>query len=111
MTVNVNLGTDVIDVIVADTTILNNANRVSIGAMNLQNNAVVDRTVTFYISPDLTSAAGKIVSVVTVAAGKDRDINAIIGQGYTASKNIITTASGVDTVLTTTFNTYTDEDA
>jgi hypothetical protein len=94
MATNGNVGQATLDIgaVSADTAVVNFSNRVAITAASLHNTTASDRAVTFYASPDTTSAAGKEIGVYTLAANRSEDVSEIIGQGY-ENENIIAVVS------------------
>ena len=110
MTIKTGVGTGVIEVLAADTTILAVTDRVDISACNCQNTTAATVSITFYISPDLTSAAGKEVATLSLAASESQDVGEIIGEGYKALENIIAVGSVAGINCTTTFIQYSGDD-
>ncbi len=104
MAIKTGLSNDVVAVLAADTVIytVSTDTRAKVEAFNAH--ATAAATVTFYISPDDTSASGDVVGSYTFALGEDLDINALVGQGYDAGKRIIAVAdvTGVNASLTYT---------
>ncbi len=100
MAIRSNLGTGVVNVLAGDTvlfdpsTILPVIDRYQVGSCNVFNTTGAPITVTVYVSPDLTSAAGDLVFSQSVPALGEIDVNAIVGQGY-FTKNIIIVGSAV----------------
>lgn len=112
MTIKTGLGTGVIAVLAADTTILAVTDRVTISASNCQNTTGATVSITFYISTDLTSAAGEEVATLSLSAGESVDVGEIIGEGYADAlpENIIAVGSAVGINCTTTFTQYSGDD-
>ena len=106
MSIRSNLGAGVVNVTVVDTILFEpdvSIDRYHISACNVYNTTVSTLTLSVYVSPDLTSASGNLVDVVTIGSGSEVDINAIIGQGY-EQQNIIVQGSalGLNASLTRT---------
>lgn len=95
MSVRGNLGSPAIVVGVADTVIYQPTlpvERVAVSALNVFNTGATN-VIQFFVSPDLTSAAGTLIAEVKVGTNKTVDVSAIIGQGYEVGENIIAQAS------------------
>jgi len=105
MSVRTNIGDGVVNVLAGDTTLFSPGaiDRYQVGSCNVHNTTGADIVVTVYVSPDLTSANGDIVFNDLVPAGKDIDINSIVGHGYVADNIIIVGAAiGLNAQLTRT---------
>ncbi len=111
MGLRTNLGTGVINVLAADTVLFNPGaiDRYQVGSCNVYNTTGAAITLTVYISPDTTSAAGDQVDTISVPAGEERDVNAIVGQGY-GTDNIIVVGSAVGLNAQLTRTEYTEGD-
>lgn len=110
MTIKGNVGLGVVDIGTSDTVILNvasitGADRVSISAASLHNTTASSVTVTIYESPDLTSASGDQIAIISIAPVYEEDINGIIGQGY-ENTNLIAVASAAGVNVRTSVTTY-----
>ncbi|MCP4090303.1 MAG: hypothetical protein GY746_10980 [Gammaproteobacteria bacterium] len=104
-TITGNVGSGVIAVLAADTTILDlTADRAAITAFSLHNTNAATVTVTVYISPDLTSASGAAVDYISIATDETKEVTGLIGQGIDDTENIIAVGSltGVNAVVTIT---------
>ncbi|MCK4820145.1 hypothetical protein KA005_30550 [bacterium] len=110
MSIKVKNSIGVIPVLVADNLLLTVVGKVGIEALNCHNTGTTDVTLTFYISPDLTSASGKKVSKIILPGGEDQDINAIIGQGYSVGDNIIIVADAVNVNCSMSYTQFTGND-
>lgn len=91
MSIKGNIGQPALDLATADTVVLDFTDRVSVTALSLFNKSGASRVVKFFESPNLTSASGKQVAVYTLATMASVDVAEIIGQGYAAAQNIVTT--------------------
>lgn len=91
MSIKGNIGQPALDLATADTAVLNFTDRVAATALSLFNKSAGSRVVTFFESPNLTSASGKQIAVYTLATMTSVDVTEVIGQGYTAAQNIVTT--------------------
>lgn len=93
MSIKGNIGQDTRDLgaSLADTTIINFANRVAITEFSLHNLGSIDAEVWFFASPDLTSASGKRVAVTFLATDDIRSSYQVteLLQGYEPGENII----------------------
>lgn len=105
-TIKTGLGTGVIAVLAADTTILDITDRVTMSGCVLHNTNTVQVVITCYISPDLTSASGKVVDKITMAADDTLDVGGIIGNGYASPDNIIFVGDLTGVNATTTYTQY-----
>jgi hypothetical protein len=96
MAIRTNVGTGVVPVQAADTTLFAPSviDRYQVGSCNVYNTTASAITFNVYISPDLTSAAGDLIFSKSIGAGAEIDINPIVGQGY-ATENVIVTGSAV----------------
>lgn len=106
MAIRTNIGTGPIDVTAADTTIFQQPagiDRYQVVGFNVHNPTAATITITVYISPDLTSAAGDQVAVLGIPPNDGLDVNEIIGQGY-GNLNVIAVGSstGLKASLTRT---------
>lgn len=110
MPIKSGVGTGVISVLAADTTILDTTDRVLITASSCHNTNAAGVTVTFYISPNLTSASGKVVDKVVLATNETKDVSGIIAEGYVAAENIIAVGTLTGVNCTTTFVQYSGDD-
>jgi len=105
MAIRSNIGEGVVNVLTGDTMLFNPAgiDRYQVGSCNVHNTTGADIVVSVYVSPDTTSAGGDRVFNDTVPAGRDIDINSIVGQGYIADNIIIVGAAvGLNAQLTRT---------
>ncbi len=111
MSIKGNLGDGPIVIGVADTVLFNPGaiDRYHVGAFAIFNDTATTITVDIYISPNLTSASGLKVETISFGPDQAADINAVIGQGYTA-ENIIGVASAVGVNSTITRTEYTNGD-
>lgn len=110
MSIKANVGQGVISVGTSDTTIIapsSTIDRYHITALSVHNTNASSVTISFYVSPNLTTASGVLVINRTLAAGAEDDINNLIGHGFPAGSspsNIIAVASatGVNALATIT---------
>ena len=107
MAVKGRVGLPIIDVLAADTTVLQPASpntRVAVSAFSLYNDTAGNVTVDIYESPDLTSASGEKVAQYVVAANSSEDVIECIGQGYAINQNLIAVGDlvGVNAKVTVT---------
>jgi hypothetical protein len=104
MTIKSGLKDGVVAVLASDTVIFTVANDTRIVVDAFSCHATSAATVTFYSSPDNTSAGGEEIGKYTFAEDQDLDINAVVFQGYTAGERIIAVGSttGVNASLTYT---------
>lgn len=112
MAIKGNVGSGVINILTTDTVIRqqqSGIDRYHVSALNAYNTTAASLTVTFYISPNLTSASGDEVASDIIGANSDIDINSIIGQGF-ANLNIIAVASAVGANAEITSTEYTAGD-
>lgn len=80
-----NLGTGIVSIVGAgDTTIFtpSGIERYQVGSFNVFNSSAGALTLNVYISPDLTSASGKLIFTQTIASFAEIDVNTVVGQGY-----------------------------
>lgn len=107
MAIKTRVGTPLIDVLAADTTLLNPSNpntREAVTALSLHNTAVGNVIVTIYESPDLTSASGSQVARYEIAANSSEDVVECIDQSYPQGSNLVAVAdsTGVNAKITVT---------
>ncbi len=105
MTIKGNVGSGVVAVLAADTTLWDlSAERAAITAASLHNTNALAVTVTVYISPNLTSASGAVVDFISLATNETKDIGGLIGEGITNAQNVILVGSltGVNAISTIT---------
>lgn len=110
MAIKSNVGIPVDDIGTTDTTIYEPAapnDRVAFTALSVYNTSGATRTVTFYESPDLTSASGTEIASYDIAADDSADIIEIIGQGYEVGENIIAVADAAGCNFRGTITEYT----
>jgi len=108
MAIKGNVGSGVIPILTTDTVVRvqqSGIDRYHVSSLNVFNDSGVSVTVSFYISPDLTSASGDKVSEEVIGSKSEIDINAIIGQGY-SNLNIVAVASLVGLVTSVTSTEY-----
>ena len=72
-----------------NTTLHTSVNRTQITAHNIQNNAVEEVSVSIYRSTSSNSADGDIIDTLIIAAGSEKDVTALIGQGLAADEFIV----------------------
>ncbi len=112
MAIKGNVGTGVISILAADTTLLDpdagDRERAAVSAAYLYNTSASTVTVGIFVSPDLTSASGKKIDNYVMAASSTMDISAIIGQGFSATQNIIAVGSGTGVNALLTIVEYTE---
>jgi len=109
---NVGILTMDVGAVGVNTVVFDFTNRIAVSAFSIHNTQALNRQVSIYASPDLTSSAGKRVAVYEFGPDESFDINEVIGQGYPASENVIVvqdTAGGVsgDLNLKLTYTNYT----
>jgi hypothetical protein len=110
MAIKSNIGVGVISVGTGDTTIYQltaPTQRYAITESNAHNSAASATTLEVYISPNLTSASGKIVSKMTIPPGQDFDVNAILGLG--TIQNVIAKASQAGINMTLSKTEYSED--
>lgn len=113
MTIKVSLPVGPISVLAGDTTIFDISSvpaydRYRVEAANIHNTTAAPVSVTIYYSPDTTSASGTEVCVMSIGAGQNEDVNAIIGQGR--DDNIIAVGSATGLRFTMTYVGFGAED-
>lgn len=99
MTIKANVDFGVVSLAVGDNTVIDSSargDRYAVTAISAHNTGVVTITVTFYESPDATSASGEQLDVVEIGANEQKDINGIIGQGYTQNIIAVPSTAGVN---------------
>lgn len=94
MSIKGKIGSSVISLGAAvDTVLLDiTADRVSISSGILHNNGAGTIIVDIYVSPDLTSASGSRIGQYTIAVDELKQIDCLIGQGFSSAENIIANA-------------------
>ena len=105
MTIKAALPIGPVELLASDTTIINISSipaytRYRVEAFNIHNTTGAPITVTFYYSPDTTSASGSEIAVITLGALENDDVNAIIGQGREDNIIAVATAVGVNATMT-----------
>lgn len=98
------IGTGVIPILDTDTTVLLTSDRVVVTACNCHNTTGGTLNISVHISADEISANGEEVATLSIAAGENQDIGAIIGEGQT--DNIIMVADFVGVNCTTTYTQF-----
>ncbi len=116
MTIKANLGTGPINIGTSDTVILDSSStgfnkRYNIGSINVKNNSLGDVIVAFFVSPDLTTAAGTLVANIKIASTRERDVNPLSGMGFKLGQNIIAISDVTLAEVITTYTTYDQTDA
>lgn len=109
MAIKSNVGIPLVPIAVTDTTLLNPiapVERISVTACSLHNTNGAARTVTIWVSPNLTSVSGSKVAVYSIGPNESVDVEEIIGQGYSVGRNIIAQASGVGVNASSTVTQY-----
>ncbi len=98
MAIKGNVGTGAISVLVTDTTLLDpdagDRERAAVTAAYLHNTSGSTVIVEIFVSPDLTSAAGKRIDYYSIGTNASVDISGIIGQGFSTTGNIIAKGDG-----------------
>lgn len=91
MAIKGNVPQGVIDLaaVSVDTVLFDNTERTAISAISIHNINAASREVFIYISPNLTSASGKIVAVYNLSPDESADINELLGQGLSSTEQII----------------------
>lgn len=96
---NISVGVQDLAASAADKVIHNISTRTAITAASLHNKTVGAVAITIYESPNGTSASGKEVAKITLAAsgtaGDSKDITEIIGQGYAATTTLVAVVTTV----------------
>ena len=111
MAIKSNVGVGVVSVLTTDTVIYQltaPVERYAITECNAHNTNASALILEVYVSPDLTSASGKIVSKITIPSGQDFDINAVLGLG--TNQNIIAKASNTGINMTLSKTEYSEGD-
>lgn len=106
MTIKTKLTTGTIDILAADTVIHETSDRIAVSAFTCYSTAAA--TVTFYSSPDLTSASGDVIAKQIFAIDDTTDISPIISLGFT--ENIIAVGDAVGVNATASYTQYTGDD-
>jgi hypothetical protein len=98
-----------ISILAGDTTILNTTgfDRLAVKALTVYNNTGGSRTITFYESPNLTSASGTIIAVYTISANSGTVIKEIERHSFGANQNIIAVGSATGVTAKITVTEYT----
>ena len=102
--------TGVIPVLASDTVILTVLGKAGVSAFNVHNTTATDKTVTFYSSPDITSASGDRVGQIVLALNESADVNEIVGQTYNDSQRIIAVASATGVNASLTYDEFSGSD-
>lgn len=110
MSIKTGLSVGTLAIGTSDTPILNVSGREVVTAMNCHNESSVPVEITFYVSPDFTSANGKEIAVIGLNPADDVSVSAIVGQGYDLADNIVAVADAVGVNVSTTYTRYTGED-
>lgn len=98
-----------IDLIVGDTTVYTAVADTRIGISALTCVATAACVVTFYESPNTTSASGDLIDTVTFLESGEKDASMVIGHGLEGTNLIaVSDAAVVNTKLT--YSYYTDDD-
>ncbi len=111
-TITGNVGTGTISVGTSDTTLLDpdsgDRDRAAVSAAWLHNDGSAGGNVTveIFVSPDLTSASGERVDRYVVGDNASVDISGIIGQGFSATGNIIAKADVTGAIAYLTITEY-----
>lgn len=108
MAIKGNVGTGVIDIAAADTTVYDpsvTVQRYAVSAASIFNTTLGTLTVSVYVSPNLTSASGKKVAEYVIGSLQSADAVELIGQGFVA-QNIIAVGSGVGCNIMLSVTTY-----
>jgi len=110
MGIKTKLTTGTIDILTSDTVLITvpTAERYAISALSCFSSAAT--TVTFYTSPDNTSAAGDIIDKQVFAIDDTFDISAMIGLGLSAGQRIIAKGLATGVNATIAFAEYTGDD-
>lgn len=103
------ISTGVIDVLASDTVALTVAagERIVVTKADTIADTANSPLVSFFDSPDDTSAGGDKVTSVTVASNDSESVNGIVGQGYAAGRRIIAVGSATGVNLSITYTKYT----
>ena len=110
MAIKTKLSTGTIDILAADTVLfeVDTAERIGVSAFSCFSSAATD--VTFYSSPNDTSASGKVLAKHTFAIDEEIDISAVIGLGFSAGQRIIAVGAATGVNATLAFALYTGDD-
>ncbi len=99
MAIKGNVGTGVIAILTTDTVLLNpdagDRERAAVSAAWIHNTSGSTIVVEIFESPDLTSASGARIDYYSINTNTSADISGIIGQGFSATGNIIAKADTV----------------
>ena len=106
MTIKSRLSGLTIDIGATDTAIHSTTDRIAVSGLSCYSTAAT--SVTFYVSPDLTTASGEILTVVDFLAGESKTVSALTGMGFT--DNIIAVAGLVGVNATLTYTQYSGDD-
>lgn len=90
----------------SDIVLLNVSANTSVKVEALSGHSTSAVTVSIYESPDLTTAAGKIIDQQTFAVGDLLDFDKVINQGFKSDQNIIATATGTGCNVKMTYTLY-----
>ncbi len=106
-----NVGVGLKQIGIADTVVYELAapvERYSITECSVYNTSGADIDLEAYLSPNLTTASGNIVSKITIPSNENMFVDALLGVG--TSLNVIAKASAVGLNLTLTKTHYTEGD-
>ncbi len=110
MSIKTRLSNPTVDVLASDTVIftVDAASRIAVSAFSCYAASATD--VTFYSSPNNTSASGDILATKTFATDEEKDISEIIGQGFVAGRRIIAVGDSTGVNATMTYTLYDGDD-
>lgn len=110
MTIKTKLSNGTIDILAADTVIFEVADNTRIGTSAFTCHSTAATDVTFYTSPNLTSASGKILDKVTFAIDETQDISSLVSLGFAVGENIIAVGAATGVNATMAFTLYDGDD-
>lgn len=96
--ITANIGLDALGLALGDNTIINltgSSLREGVQQAIAYNDTGAPITLSFYESPDLTSASGLLVWSQDIPANDDAIISGIVGQGFEQGQNLIASVSAV----------------
>ena len=101
MSIQGNIGQNVLDLNASgvDTVLLDFNERVAVSQLSLFNVSGSNATITIYVSPDLTSASGKLVATEIIPSQESWGPKEIIGQGYGPEENLIVVNTTVGALI------------
>ena len=109
MSTKTGIDNDEFDLLAAatDNVVHTTTDRIVVSFFNCHNTSAGSANLTFYTSPDDTSASGKEVGIASLSAGENQDIGPIVGRGLLNGKRIIVVADVVGVICSMTYTQYT----